>query len=300
LYAFPLSRILFPVQMLLTELMEALGNLFTEILMVSLMKQFPLSFIVKINVVLCKVSKGFAIGLKMLSCDKILNYVLNGEGFFPGYNGITPPTFPNYKTEEIKGYKLNTDSAKYYLAKAGYPGGKGFPEITLQLNSEGERNSNVAIEIQKQLKENLNINIKLEVLPFAQHVENIISGKATFFRSGYIADYPSPENFLSLFYGKNVPPSLKEKSFPNFARYINPEFDRFYEAGLTAKTTEEAYQYFLEAEKILMDDAPIVVLWYDEGYRLLQSNVKNFPNNPMQLRDYSEVYFDKVKTASEM
>ncbi|MFQ3576928.1 MAG: ABC transporter substrate-binding protein, partial [Cytophagales bacterium] len=227
--------------------------------------------------------------------EKILNFVLNGEGFYPGFNGITPPTFTDYKTEEIKGYKLNTDSARYYLAKAGYPGGKGFPEVTLQLNSEGERHSNVAIEIQKQLKENLNINIKLEVVPFAQLVENIISGKTGFFRSGYIADYPSPENFLALFYGKDVPKSLNEKSFPNFARFTNPEFDRLYEAGLSAKTTEESYSYFLQAEKLLMAEAPIIVLWYDEGYRLLQSNVKNFPNNPMQLRDYSEVYFEKVK-----
>ena len=45
-----------------------------------------------------------------------------------------------------------------------------------------------------------------------------------------------------------------------------------------------------------MNDAPVIILWYDEGYRLLQSYVKNFPNNPMQYRDLSEVYFEKPET----
>jgi peptide/nickel transport system substrate-binding protein len=44
-----------------------------------------------------------------------------------------------------------------------------------------------------------------------------------------------------------------------------------------------------------MNDAPVIVLWYDEGYRLIQSYVKSFPNNPMQYRDLSQVWFDSAK-----
>ena len=232
--------------------------------------------------------------------ETILNAVLNGEGFAAGIHGITPPTFSDkgYNNELVKGYTFQPDSARYFLAKAGYPNGKGFPDISLQLNADGDRNTNVAIAIQKQLKEVLNINIKTEVVPFAQLVENIMTAKVSFFRSGYQADYPSPENFLSLFYGKDVPPTLADKSFPNFIRYKNAEFDKNYEAALLAKTPAEVNAHLLAAENILMDDAPIVVLWYDEGYRLLQSNVKNFPSNPMQLRDYSEVYLEKMKKLS--
>jgi peptide/nickel transport system substrate-binding protein len=64
---------------------------------------------------------------------------------------------------------------------------------------------------------------------------------------------------------------------------------------LNAKSIEEANSLFKKAEKILMSDAPIIVLWYDEGYRLIQSYVKNFPNNPMQYRDFSEVFYKKPK-----
>ena len=228
---------------------------------------------------------------------KILEYVLNGEGFAPGFHGVTPPSFTNYPIDSIKGYSLNIDSAKYYLTKAGFPSGKGFPEIVLQL--DGERNSNVAIEVQKQLKENLNVNIKLEIIPHATLVENMLGGKTNFYFSGWIADFPSPENFLALFYGKSIPASPSEKSYPNFVRYKNPAFDKLYEEALIAKSNEEANKKFIKAERILMNDAPIIVLWYGEGYRLVQSYIKNFPNNPMQVRDYSEVYIEKTKKVKE-
>jgi peptide/nickel transport system substrate-binding protein len=231
--------------------------------------------------------------------QKIFDLVLNREGFAPGNKGIIPPAFKKYPVDSVRGYTYNLDSARYYLTKAGYPEGKGFPNVTLELNSDGERNSNVANEVVRQLKENLNIKIEMKVMPFSQLVENIISGKSEFYRIGWLADYPNPENFLSLFYGKDVPTSLEEKSFPNFSRYTNPKYDALFEKALASKVPSEASSYFFQAEQVLMDDAPVVVLWYDMGFRLLQSYVRNFPNNALQYRDYSEVYLEKTATLSD-
>ena len=226
---------------------------------------------------------------------KILDFVLNGEGYAPGNHGITPPVLSNYDINSIRGYHLNIDSAKYFLAKAGYPGGKGFPKLTFLLNAEGERNTNVAVEIQKQLKDHLNVDVELNVLPFAQLLEKSYKGDYSILRAGWVADFPSPENFLWLFYSKDVPNSLNDVSYPNVARYVNKDYDRLYEAALDAKSIDEANEYFKKAENLLMNDAPVIILWYDEGYRLIQSYVKNFPNNPMQYRDLSEVYFEEAE-----
>ena len=226
---------------------------------------------------------------------KILDFVLNGEGYAPGNHGITPPVLSNYDINNIRGYHLNIDSAKYFLAKAGYPGGKGFPKLTFLLNAEGERNTNVAVEIQKQLKDHLNVDVELNVLPFAQLLEKSYKGDYSILRAGWVADFPSPENFLWLFYSKDVPHSLNDVSYPNVARYVNKDYDRLYEAALDAKSIDEANKYFKKAENVLMNDAPVIILWYDEGYRLIQSYVKNFPNNPMQYRDLSEVYFEEAE-----
>jgi len=223
--------------------------------------------------------------------EKILDYVLNGEGYGTGKYGVTPPSFKNYDITGIKGYDFNLDSAKFYLKKTGFPNGEGFKRITLDLNADGERYTNVAVEIQKQLKDHLNIDVDLNISPLSQIAEKSTSGNFSILRHAWIADYPSPENFLWAFYGKTVPTDPSLKSYPNLSRYKNDKFDKLYEAGLNAVSEEEALKNFMEAEKLLMADAPVVVLWYDEGYRLLQSQVKNFPSNPMQYRDFSSVYF---------
>lgn len=223
--------------------------------------------------------------------ETILNYVLSGEGFLEGIHGVTPPTFlPNYDIYNIDGFSFNRDSANYYLNKAGFPNGKGFPKVVLDINSEGDRFTNVAIELQKQLKENLNITLEINMLTLAQIADKAKAGNYQFLRVAWVADYPNPENYLWAFYGKNVPTSLNEESYPNMVRYKNPKFDEYYEKGLRATSTEKSFEYFMEAEKIMMRDAPVLVLWYDEAYRLLQPYVKDFPNNPMQYRDFSKVY----------
>jgi len=227
--------------------------------------------------------------------EKILDFVLNGEGYAPGTYGITPPVLPGYDIEDIDGYTLNVDSARYFLDKAGYRNGKNFPKIELFLNPEGERNTNVALEIQKQLKDHLNINIELTILPFAQLIEKSFQGSFGLMRAGWVADYPSAENFLWIFYGKNLPNNTDRISYPNISRYSSSVFDSYFDRALNARNIEDANSLFKNAERKLMKDAPIVVLWYDEGYRLIQSYVKNFPNNPMQYRDFSEVYFKKPK-----
>jgi len=230
---------------------------------------------------------------------KILEYVLQGEGFKAGVNGITPPVFDGYDISKIKGYDLDLDSAHYYLTKAGYPEGKGFPKTVIYLNSDGERNVRVVEEVQKELKDNLNIEIEIQVLPFAQHLENAMNGKSEFFRIGWIADFPNPENFLYLFYGKNVPTDKNEVSFPNLSRYKNDAFDANYDKAMATTNLDETVNSLLKAEQVLLNDAGVIVLWYDEGYRLLQPYVQNFPNNPMQYRDLSDVYFANPETPTK-
>ena len=230
---------------------------------------------------------------------KILESVLNNEGFAPGNFGITPP-IPEFKKNGydatlIKGYSLNLDSARYYLKKAGFPNGKGFPKTTLDLNSGGLINVDVAQEVKKQLKEHLNIEIDINIVPLAQHIDNFQYGKTNFYHFAWIADIPTAQNFLWMLYGKDVTKNFEKPSYPNTMRYQNDKYDEYYEKALNSLTLEEANQNFLKAEQQAMNDAPIIVLWYDEGYRLLQSRVKDCPNNPMQFRDFGSVYLEKAE-----
>ena len=223
--------------------------------------------------------------------QKIFDEILLAKADAPGVLGIVPPAFKGY--ENPQGYSFNATKAKQLLAEAGYPDGKGFPKLTIRVNKGGALHIKVADEVRKQLYSTLGINVNFDVIPYAQLLEESKYAVGDIYRASWVADYPDPEDFLSLLYGKSVTTDKSIASYPNTSRYSNPKFDELFEKGKNASTKAEAYKYFIEAEKIAMDDAPLLILWYKENYRLSQSYVKNFPINPMEHMDLSAVWLDK-------
>jgi len=221
--------------------------------------------------------------------DKIVTYTLQGEGIAGSY-GLVPPT-PGYDYKSIKGYTFNPDKAKELLAKAGYPGGKGLPEITLETNPDGgNRNVQIAEVIKKMLEENLGIKIDIETVPFPQHQDSYERGKIPFFKESWSADYPDPQTFLSLLYGPNVPKDSNERAYGNPMRYKSAHFDSIYAKALVAINDTMRAKLYAEADQAALDDAPYLCVFYDENYYLLHNYVKNFYGNAMDYRDLSKVY----------
>lgn len=226
--------------------------------------------------------------------QSIVEYTLKGAGI-PALHGVVPPGMPNYDYKVVKGYAYDPAKAREHLAKAGYPGGKGFPKITLQINSGGGHNEQIADAIQKMLKENLGIEVEINIIPFAQHLELVETGKTDFWRAGWIADYPDAENFLNLFYSKHIPPTMEERSYLNSVRYSNPEFDKVFEEALRTIDEDQRQLLYVKADQIMMDDAAIIPIYYYKDHRLLQPQVKNFPQNSMEYRNLRDVYFVPAK-----
>ena len=186
----------------------------------------------------------------------------------PATCGIVPPTFNGFSNKTIRGYRFNPDTAKLLLAKAGYPNGKGFPKITLEINNGGEQHIRVAEAIQQMLKENLNIEVTIHEQSFTQHMQNYETGKSLFWRTSWVADYPDPESFLTVLYGKHVPANLYERSYVNSVRYQSVKFDSLFELALREQDGAKRLQLYAAADQVQVDDAAIMPIYYHENYRL--------------------------------
>jgi peptide/nickel transport system substrate-binding protein len=230
--------------------------------------------------------------------ERIIRYVLKGQAAAPAHHGLVPPSMTGYPTDSIRGYAFDLARARAELAKAGYPDGKGFPRITLQLNAGGGRNVQIAEAVQSMLQEHLGISIDFKQVEFAQHLEYIDHGRAPFFRLGWIADYPDPESFLNLFYGKLVPPDPEAASPTNMTRLKNAAYDELFEKALRETDRAKRFALYRAAEQIAIDEAPMLWLHYDEDYRFVQPYVMGYQNNSMDRRVYRTVWFDHKKIAA--
>lgn len=221
--------------------------------------------------------------------DRIVRYILRGQAAGTGIHGLVPPALPGYNATAVRGYRYDPQKARELLAEAGWPQGRGFPPCTLQVNAGGGRNIAIAEAVQGMLKEVLNIDIALQQVEFATHLERIDAGKAPFYRLGWVADYPDPESFLNLLYGKNVPADGGISPL-NSVRYRNPKFDELFERAIATVSDSARMELYRQAEQIAMDDAPMLVIFYDRDYRLVQPYVQDYRNNAMDRRMYKYVW----------
>jgi peptide/nickel transport system substrate-binding protein len=238
-----------------------------------------------------RVRKAFNLAINR---KKLVDFTLQGEGD-PALYGFVPPV-NGYPYEDIQGFpeQENVDEARKLLADAGYPNGRGFPEVTLQLNSGGSTNELLAEAVQNQLKENLGVTVTFDVqTSMNQHMLKFETGQSEFWRAAWVADYPDPQNFLNLFYGEHIPEKLSDRAYINPFRYRSAEFDSLYALALRTVDNTERMRILAQADQVLINDAAVMPLYYDSYIRLLQNDVVNFPMNPMEYRDFSRVFFRK-------
>ena len=214
---------------------------------------------------------------------KMIMYLRNSLGI-PAESGFVPAGLPSFDSAKVRGYYYDPAKSKQLLAEAGFPNGNGLPVIKLLTIPNY---SDLAGFIAKQLDE-IGIPVQVEVVQKSLLLELTSNNRALFFRGSWIADYPDAENYLSVFYSKNPAP-------PNYTRYNNPEFDSLFGQALAETNDSLRYELYRKADQVMIDDAPVVPLWYDEWIHFTQPEIKNLNVNGLNLLELRRVYKQPTK-----
>ena len=202
---------------------------------------------------------------------KMMLYLRNSIGI-PAENGFVPYGLPGFSENRPTGYVYDPAKARQLLSEAGYPGGKGLEPIKLlTIPIYAEMGAFVA----RQLEE-VGIPVQVDAFQRGTLLEKIAQNQALFFRGSWIADYPDAENYLSVFYGQNPSP-------PNYTRFKMPLFDELFQKALIETNDSIRHSIYREMDQLVINEAPVIPLWYDMAIHLVNPRVSGFYPNALNL-----------------
>lgn len=212
--------------------------------------------------------------------EKMMRYLRNNIGT-PAHAGFIPRGLPAYNPRQVKGYHYKPDRARQLLREAGYPEGEGLAPITLQTNSSYR---DICEYIQSEARK-VGIPLEVEVTPPSTLRQSMATGKVAFFRGSWIADYPDAENYLSLFYSPNAAPEG-----PNYTRFSSAHYDSLYRRARAVSEPELRRDLYHKMDSVIIEEAPVVPLYYDQVLRFYPRHVHDLAGNAMNLLDLKGVW----------
>lgn len=209
--------------------------------------------------------------------NKMITFLRNGIGT-PAINGFIPKGLPSFN--EIKGYDYQPQKAKELINQYKEETGNINPKVTITTNAQYLD----LIEFIQQEMSKLGLKVIVEVVPPSVLRQSKSKGELPLFRASWIADYPDAENYLSLFYSKFHTPNGS-----NYTHFSNEKFDKLYEKSITIINNKERFKLYQKMDSIIIAQAVVVPLYYDEITMFLQNDVNSFTLNPINLLNLKKV-----------
>ncbi|WP_242434723.1 ABC transporter substrate-binding protein [Hymenobacter amundsenii] len=214
-----------------------------------------------------------------LNKPELLAYFLNNVGQ-PGISGFVPASLPSFSAVKVPGYTYQPTKARQLLKEAGYGPGK---PLRLRLNTVAETKEYCEY-YQKKWAE-VGVQVEIDVNQGAAHGEMIDNGRAAFFTRSWLGDYPDAENYLALFYSPNFAPAG-----PNKTHFQSPAYDQLYQQAKLEQNDAKRYALYQQMDRIVVEECPVISVYYDEVVRLTQNNVRGLTPNPM-----NQLVLERVK-----
>lgn len=210
---------------------------------------------------------------------KMIRFLRNGVGY-PAVSGFVPKGLPSFDPEKVVGYSFQADSVEKLLEEAGYPNGQGLQPIALNTTPQY---LDLCEYVQHQLSE-FGIPVKVVVNQAATNNELIANSRVSFFRKSWVGDYPDAENYLSLFRSNNFAPEG-----PNYTHFRNEQYDEWYDKAMSTNVDSIRFSYYQKMDSLIVAEAAVVPLFYDEVVRFTHKDVSGLGTNAMNLVDLRSV-----------
>jgi ABC-type oligopeptide transport system substrate-binding subunit/DNA-binding SARP family transcriptional activator len=191
--------------------------------------------------------------------ETLANVIMRGFAS-PATGGFVPPGMPGHSTGI--GLKYDPDQARELLSQAGYRRGKGFPTVEWFTFSGSETFTE---QLQMEWHRVLGVEIRRETLGWEQYVEKLHSEHPSMFLGGWMADYPDPDNFLRLSDHRDV------------TQWGNVVYDALVERARRVMDQEERMRMYRRADRMLVEEAPLIPLVYSRRQVLLKPWVRRYP-----------------------
>lgn len=192
----------------------------------------------------------------------------------PALASFVPYGLPSFDTAAVHGYRYDPALAKQLLRSTGYLDLPFDRRPVLQLFTSKDY-SDFGLFILRQW-EALGIRASIELAEPATTREMMRNGTALFFRGSWMADYPEAENYLTVFYGKNDAP-------PIYTRFKNNTYDKLYDQALAEKNEQLRFKLYHEMEQIIVDEAPVIFLFYDAVSVFTSKSIYDYQPNALNV-----------------
>lgn len=211
-----------------------------------------------------------------INVPEILDTILEGDGELAA-SPLQSAVFG--ATKDVDVYEYDPEKAKALLAEAGYPDGQGFPSVVLLYNPE-KGHGTVMQAVQDMWKTNLGIDVQLQSQEWKVFIATRNEKNYEIARDGWGADYVDPMTFLDM---------LQTTSGQNNSGYSNPEYDKIIDEAKAEQDPSKRFELFRQAEDILMEDMPVIPLYYDTQPMGVKNYIKDLNVSPLGF-----IYFDKA------
>jgi ABC-type transport system substrate-binding protein len=181
---------------------------------------------------------------------------------------MVPPGIPGRSDADFLPI-YDPPGSRQLLKAAGFPGGAGFPEVTL-VGYGNDTDEAFASEVQREL----GVTIEIETMTDG-FTERLDTDPPAIFAIGWVADYPGPNDFLGILLGTDAP--------ANHGKWSSPPFDAAIAKALAASDPGAARAAFDTAEGIVREDAPAIPLTYDVEWSLARKGLLGAGENGLGL-----------------